>query len=69
MAVALELRISDLLAEFLANALILFRSFQPTGAVTTGTLETLADCIYHFLIFIQSDSHISLPLLSLVEIP
>ena len=57
MAVALELRISDLLAEFLANALVLFRSFQSAGAVTTGTLQTFLDGLDHFLILIEPNSH------------
>ena len=56
MAVSGEVGILNLLAEFLTNALVLLCPFQTAGAVSTGALETLSDHLYHFFIFIQSDS-------------
>ena len=57
MTIAFELRIRDLLTKFLADALIFFRALQTAGAITAGTLQSFLDCLHHFLIFIQSDSH------------
>ena len=57
MTVALKVRIRDLLAEFLADALVLLGALQAAGAVSAGALESLFDRGYHFFIFIQPDSH------------
>ena len=63
MAIALIGRICDLFPEFLADALIVLAALQTAGAVTAGTLQTFLNGLYHFLIFIQPNSHIftSLP--------
>ena len=58
MAEAREFRILDLLAEFLADALILLCPFQTAGAITAGSLQALPDHPDHFFIVIQSDCHI-----------
>ena len=58
MAVALEIRICDLLPEFFTNTLILLCPLQTARAVTAGTLQSLPNRLNHFFIFIQSDSHL-----------
>ena len=62
MTVALEIRISDLFPELLADALIIFRPLKPAGAVATGTLQTIPDNLHHLLILIQTNCHIVTPL-------
>ena len=57
MAVALKVRIRDLLPEFLADALVLLGALQAAGAVSAGALESLFDGGHHFLIVIQPNSH------------
>ena len=57
MAVTLEVRISDLLPEFFADALILLCPLQAARAVTAGTLQPVPDHLHHFLIVIKSDRH------------
>ena len=57
MAVALEVRVCDLLTEFLADALVILRAFQTAGAITAGALQTFPDSLYHLLILIQPNSH------------
>ena len=57
MAVALKIRVCDLLPEFLADALILLGTLEAAGAVATGTLEAVFYGLYHFCVFVQSDSH------------
>ena len=57
MAVALEIRVRDLLLKFLADALVLLRPLQPAGAVAAGTLQALPNGSDHFLIFIQPNRH------------
>ena len=47
MAEALEIRVRDLLPEFLADALILFCTFQSAGTVTAGTFQTVTDHLHH----------------------
>ena len=58
MAVTFEIRVCDLLTEFLANALILLGALKAAGAVTTGPLQTFLNGRHHFLIFIQPNSHL-----------
>lgn len=57
MTVALVVRIGDLLTEFFADTLVLFGSFQPTGTVSAGPLQTVLDHLNHFLIFVETYSH------------
>ena len=57
MAVTLEIRIRDLLPEFLANALVILAPFQTAGTVTAGALQALLDGCHHFLIFVQTNCH------------
>ena len=38
MAISFEFRIGNLLAKFLTNALVFFRSLQTAGTIATGTL-------------------------------
>ena len=57
MTVSLELRIRNLLTEFLADALVLFGSLQTAGAVAAGTLQTIFHHLNDFLIFVESYSH------------
>ena len=57
MTVALKIRIRDLLPEFLADALILFRTLKSAGAVTAGALQALFDGGYQFFIFVEPNSH------------
>ena len=58
MTVALEIRIGDLLTEFLANTLVVFGTLQAAGAISPGTLQAVTDGLYHFFIFIQSHCHV-----------
>ena len=51
-AVALELRVCDLLAELLADALVFLRSLQPAGAEASGAGQTLFDGGDHLFIFV-----------------
>ena len=57
MTVALVVRIGDLLTEFFADTLVLLGSFQPTGTVSAGPLQTVFDHLNHFLIFVETYSH------------
>ena len=61
MAVTFEIGIRDLLTEFLADALILFRPLESAGAVTAGTLQAVLNSLNQFFIFIESDSHSETP--------
>ena len=57
MAVSFKIRIGYLLAEFLANAPILFGSGQTARAVTTGALETIFYSLHYVRVFIESNCH------------
>ena len=57
MAIALEIGVSHLFAEFLADALVFLGTLQTAGAVAAGTLEAFLDHLNHFLVIIQSYSH------------
>ena len=57
MTKTLEIRVFDLLAELLTDALIVLRPFQTAGAITAGTLEALPDHLDHFLVLVQPYSH------------
>ena len=52
MAKTLEIGVSNLLPEFLADALVFFGPFQTAGAVAAGTLQTFFDHLDHFFIVI-----------------
>ena len=57
MAVTGEIRIGDLLLEFLADALVFLGPLQTAGAVTTGALQAFLDHLDHFLVIVQTYSH------------
>ena len=57
MAVTFKIRICDLLPEFLADALILFRTLKSAGAVTAGALQAFLDGGNHFFVFVEPNSH------------
>ena len=58
MAIALVAGVGNLLPELFADAFVVFTAFQPAGAVAAGTLQALPDGGNHFLILVQSDSHV-----------
>ena len=57
MAIALEIGVSNLFPEFLANALVFLASLQTAGAVATGPFQTFFDHLDHFLVIVQTYSH------------
>ena len=57
MAVALKVGVFDLLAEFLAHALVFLCAGEPARAVAAGALETLLDAGDDFLVFVQPYLH------------
>ena len=57
MAVTLKIGICDLFPEFLTNALVFLGPGQTAGAVTAGAFQTFFDCLYHFFVFIEPNSH------------
>ena len=57
MAKTLEIGVSNLLPEFLADALVFLSSFQATGAVTAGTLQSFFNHLDHFFVIVQTYSH------------
>ena len=57
MAISLEIGVSHLFPEFLANALVFLGSLQTAGAVTTGALQAFLDHLDHFLVIVQTYSH------------
>ena len=64
MTVTLEIGVIDLLTEFLTDTLIILCPFHAAGTVAAGALQSFLYHLYHFLIFVQSNSHnfTSLPL-------
>ena len=57
MAVSFEIRIRNLLPEFLADALIIFAALQTAWAIATSPLQPLFDSLNHFFIIIESNCH------------
>ena len=57
MAITLEIRVCDLLPEFLADALVFLGALQAAGAITAGPFQAFPDGFHYFLVFIQSDCH------------
>ena len=57
MAITGEVRVSDLLTEFLTDTLILLSTLQAAGAIAAGTLESVFYSLYYFLIFIEPHCH------------
>ena len=57
MAVTFKHRICDLVPEFFADAFVFFGTFQPAGAIASGALQSLLDCLHHFPVFVQTNSH------------
>ena len=61
MAIALEIRVGDLLPEFLAHAFGVLRPLQAAGTVAAGAFQPLPDGCYNLFIFVQPNCHIDLP--------
>ena len=59
MAVALEIRVGDLVLKLLTHALGNLRALQAAGSVSAGTLQALADGVDDLLIGIELDFHVS----------
>ena len=57
MAIALEIGVGNLVAEFLAHTLILLRSGQAAGAVAPCALQTLADGLDDLGILVETYLH------------
>ena len=57
MAVALKIRVGNLLPKFLTDALIVLGAIQSAGAVAAGTLQTFPDGTHHLFILIESNCH------------
>lgn len=57
MAVALKVRICDLIPELFAHTFIFFLLLAAAGAVTSGTLEAFLDRLYDLLVGIESYLH------------
>ena len=53
----MEVRISHLLPEFLADTLILLGALHTAGAIAAGPFQTLFDGLHHLLILIESNGH------------
>ena len=53
MAIALEIGVGNLVAEFLAHTLILLRPLQPARTVSAGALQPLPDSGNNLFVFIQ----------------
>ena len=53
MAIALEIGVGNLVAEFLAHTLILLRPLQSARTVSAGALQTLPDSGNNLFVFIQ----------------
>ena len=59
MAVTFKVRIGNLFAEFLADALIILGSLQTTGAISASALQSFTDAVHHILIFVKTYSQIN----------
>ena len=58
MAVALVIRVGDLILELLTHTFGRLRALQSAGAVPAGALETLTDGVDDLLIGIELDFHV-----------
>ena len=58
-AVALEIRVGDLVLKLLTHALGNLRALQAAGAVSAGTFQALADGVDDLLIGIELDFHVA----------
>jgi len=56
-AIALEIGVSDLPTEFLANAFVFFTALQTAGTVAACSLQAFFNGSHHFLVFIKTDRH------------
>ena len=59
MAVALVIRVGDLILELLTHTLGSLRALQSAGTVPAGTFQALADGVDDLLIGIELDFHVS----------
>ena len=57
MAEAFEIRIGNLITEFLAHAFCVFGLLTPAGAVAARALETLFNDFYNLGIRVERNSH------------
>ena len=58
MAVALEIRVGDLVLKLLTHAPGSLRALQTAGAVSAGALESFPDGVDNLLIGIELDFHV-----------
>ena len=58
MAVALEIRVGDLILEFLTHTFGCLCAFSAAGTVSAGALESFPDGIDNLLIGIELDFHV-----------
>ena len=58
-AVALKIRVGDLILEFLTHTLGSLRALQSAGAIPAGALETLTDGVDDLLVGIELDFHVT----------
>ena len=58
MAVALKIRVGDLILEFLTHTFVFFRALHAAGAVSAGALESFPDGIDDLLIGSELDFHV-----------
>ena len=61
MAVALEVGVLDLIAEFLAHALVFLRAGESARAVAACPLQALFNCFYCFFVGIKCYFHLLTP--------
>ena len=70
MAIALEIGISDLIAEFLTHTFIVFRLLQTARTIAVLHLQAFAHAGNDLFVFVQSDCHTNyLPFLDAYSIP
>ena len=54
-AISLEIGVGDLLAEFLADALIVLGTLKTAGTIAAFGFKALFDGLYYFFVFVESD--------------
>lgn len=69
MAVALEVRVGDLVLELLAHTPVLLGAGQTAGTVAAGAFQALADGFHDLGIVIETDFHRTASFLSAVKGP
>ena len=67
MAIPPVIGIGDLVPKFLTDALILLRPFRTAGTIPACPFQAFPDGLYHFLVFIQPNSHIITPFFPIIK--